>query len=332
MRSGLRIAGAAFAAACVLVVPSAVPASAGKEAGGAHIETPAAPTSAPATRHYALGTNSDQELALSLGFDVMDITGSHTDPSGTKATVDALPAGVQALIWVGNLDNTNCRTPAYTTARFEALVDAMATDRKVYGYYLADEPHPQTCTHAVADIRARADYLHAHSSFQKAFIVVEDGPGPCGPHPGCEFNALRPANTHVDLIGLDPYPCRYDSAGNAAPCDYGLIDQRVAAATANGVPRSMIVPLFQTFGQEGRKGGSVYYRIPSRSELTTILSTWSSLVPTPAIDAAYPFGVQCSTTCPAPQALENHPELQPIIRARNIGDRRPNGSSETGTS
>jgi len=273
--------------------------------------------SPPSTRHYALGTNFDQRLALSLGFDVMDITGSDSHPRSTKAIVDALPAAVRALIWVGNLDNTDCTSPPYTTAEFRALVDTMAADRKVYGYYIADEPHPRTCTNAAADIRARADYLHAHSSFQKAFIVIQDGSGPCGSNVGCEFEALQPSHTHVDLIGLDPYPCHYDSSGDAAPCNYGLIEQRVDAATANGIPLSTIVPVVQAFGQERRVGGAVFYRTPSNDELRTILATWHTLVPRPTLDVAYTFGVQCSTTCPAPQTLANHPELRSLIRAHN---------------
>lgn len=273
--------------------------------------------SAPATRHYAFGTNRNQRQALSLGFDVMDITGSGSNPRRTKSIVDALPEGVQGMIWVGNLDNTDCSTPGYTTSQYRALVDALARDRKVYGFYLADEPHPQACTHAAADIRARADFLHAHSAFQKAFIVVQDGAGPCGSSLGCEFEALAPAKTHVDLVGLDPYPCHYAGGDTPVPCDYGLIRERVEAATSHGVPARAIVPLFQEFGQQGRVGGPTYYRMPGPDELRAILSTWSSLVPSPSLDAAYAFGVQCSTTCPAPQALANHAELQPVVRTYN---------------
>jgi hypothetical protein len=285
--------------------------------GGSRTVPKGPQVAAATTRHYTIGTNTDQSLAISLGFDVMDITGSNSSPRSTKAIVDELPAGVQALIWVGNLDNTDCSTPGYTTAEFRALVDAMATDRKVYGYYLADEPHPRPCTNAVADIRARADYLHAHSRFQKAFIVIQDGFGPCGSNLGCEFEALQPTHTHVDLVGVDPYPCHYDDGGRPVPCDYGLIEKRVGAATASGIPPGKIVPVFQAFGQQGRVGGSVFYRTPTTSELNTILATWKSLVPRPVLDFAYTFGVQCSTTCPAPQALANHPELQRILRAYN---------------
>jgi len=296
----------------VIVVAAVVAGGCGKTSQPA-----ATVRSAPATKHFAFGTNADQRRALSLGFDVMDVTGSGTDPRRTKAIADALPAGVQALIWVGNLDNTDCTTPGYTTKQYRALVDALANDPKVYGYYLADEPHPLTCTRAAADIRARADYLHAHSRFQQALIVIQDGSGPCGSKLGCEFEALAPAKTHVDLVGLDPYPCHYAGGIRAEPCDYGLIRERVAAATAHGVPVRAIVPVFQEFGEQGRTGGAVYYRLPTAGELRTILSTWSSLVPRPSLDAAYTFGVQCSTTCPAPQALANHPELQPVVRSYN---------------
>jgi hypothetical protein len=221
------------------------------------------------------------------------------------------------MIWVGNLDNTDCSTPGYTTSQYRALVDALARDRKVYGFYLADEPHPRTCTHAATDIRARADYLHTHSAFEKAFIVIQDGAGLCGASLGCELEALAPAKTHVDLVGLDPYPCHYTGGDRSVPCDYSLIRERVEAATSHGVPARAIVPVFQEFGQQGRVGGVAYYRMPVPGELREILSTWSSLVPRPSLDAAYTFGVQCSTTCPAPQALANHAELQPVVRAFN---------------
>jgi len=298
----------------LVALGAAILLAAGEGAAGEGV----APQVAAATAHYAVGTKANQSVALSLGFNVLDMSGSKTDPSVTKAAVDELPSGAEALIWVGNLDNTNCGTPGYTTAQFDALVDAMASDTRVYGYYIADEPHPLTCTSAVADIRARADYLHAHSGFQKAFIVVQDGSQICGGSLGCEFHALQPSNTHVDLIGLDPYPCHYDRHGHRVPCDYNMIEQRVAAATVNGIPPSAIVPVFQAFGQEGRTTGTVYYRTPSTGELTTMLNIWKQLVPTPMMDDAYSFGIQCSpTSCPAAQALVNHPELWPAIVAHN---------------
>ena len=166
----MRAARAALAATVAAVAVAAVGAGCGSGHGaGRGFGHGAGPL------HFASGTNANQKLALSLGFNLVDVTGSQTDPAATKATVDALPDGVQALIWVGNLDNTDCTTPGYETPRFRSLVNALAHDGKVYGYYLSDEPHPLMCTNAAADIRARADYVHARSDSQKTFIVVQDG-------------------------------------------------------------------------------------------------------------------------------------------------------------
>ena len=311
--------GSALRAALGVAVVAAV--AVGAACGSARSTTGSTVSDVSAARsvaHYTSGTNSDQAAALSPGFNIMDTTGSESHPAVTKAHVDALPKAARALVWTGNLDNTDCTTPRVTTPQFQALVRKLAKDRKVYGYYLSDEPHPLTCTNAVADIRSRSNYVHAHSKFQKTFVVVQDGSGPCGTNLGCEFNALRPARSHLDLIGLDPYPCHYDSTGQSVPCDYGLINDRVSAALSNGVPLRAIVPVFQTFGQERRVGGGqIFYRTPTPDELTTILSTWNELVPKPALDYTYTFGVQCSSTCPAPQALSNHPELQPLMQTHN---------------
>ena len=58
-------------------------------------------------------------------------------------------------------------------------------------------------------------------------------------------------------------------------------------------------------------------KLRKADELTTILDIWKQLVPKPAFDFTYTFGVQCSSTCPAPQALSNHPELQPLMQTHN---------------
>jgi hypothetical protein len=258
-----------------------------------------------------------------MGFDLFDVAGDATDPERVNVAVDSLPEGVRALVWVGNLDNappgSACPAPAFSWGRFTAQVDALESNPRVYGYYLADEPHPGACPGAAADIKARADYIHATAPGQTAFIVVQDGSAGCGADLGCEYRALQPARTDVDLIGLDPYPCHYDRDGNPAPCDEALISGRVEAALANGVPARSIVPLFQVFGQHGRKDGATgYYRMPSADELSAILRSWSTLVPDPAFDYFYTFGVQCSSaSCPAPQAIVNSPSIWQVVRAHN---------------
>jgi hypothetical protein len=198
-------------------------------------------------------------------------------------------------------------------------VDALKSNPRVYGYYLSDEPHPRVCPSAAADIKARADYIHATAPGQRAFIVVQDGSAACGADLGCEYRALRPARTDVDLVGLDPYPCHYDGNGHPVPCDDALISGRVASAVLSGVLEKAIVPVFQAFGQRGGSDGKTgYYRMPSAGELAAILRTWSTLVPAPAFDYFYTFGVQCSgASCPAPQAIVNTPDIRQVVELHN---------------
>jgi hypothetical protein len=274
------------------------------------------------TLHYAPNVQGNVAHAVGLGFDLIDVDGSTSDPTDVNRAVDSLPRRAKALVWVGNLDNapsgSRCPAPGFTAGQFRAQVEALRSNPRVYGYYVADEPHPTVCPRAAADIRARADFIHAEAPGQKAFIVVAGG-SICGTDPGCEFRALQPSRTHVDLVGLDPYPCHYDTRGDAVPCDDSMIAARVEAATANGISSNSIVPVFQAFGQARRTDGkSVYYRMPSAGELSSMLSTWHSLVPDPAFDYFYTFGVQCSArSCPAPQAIVDTPEIRGVVRSHN---------------
>jgi len=190
-----------------------------------------------------------------LGFDLLD-TGA------SRASVDALAPGQRALIWLGNLGNADCAAPDYSWTQFTAAVDALAGHPKVFGYFLADEPHPKVCPNAAADIRRRADYIRAHDPSHVSFIVVLDGSNQCDGGYGCEFSALRPAQTHVDLIGLDPYPCNVDNA--ASGCAYRKIDNIVWRARACGIPASALVPVFQAFGRACRAGATPYYGCRAR--------------------------------------------------------------------
>ena len=253
------------------------------------------------TLHYIANTGGVTQVAQ-LGYDLFD-TGPDPDQLAT------LPAGTRALVWLGSLDNDACASPSYTFAQFTAAVDRLAGNPRVYGYFIADEPHPKVCPNAVADIRARADYIHAHDPTHKSFIVVLDGTNQCGGSYGCEFDAFRPAASHVDLIGLDPYPCNVTSSS----CDYSKIDDTVHRAEAHGIPASAVVPVFQAFGQACTS--SPYYRMPSATELRTMLQHWADAVPHPAFDYTYSWGRQGSS-CPT---LVDSPALQAVLRAHNLG-------------
>jgi hypothetical protein len=283
---------------------------------------PSTATKTSRTLHYAPNVRGTVADAAGLGFDLFDVDGSTSHPAAVNRAVDSLPRGAAALVWVGNLDNapsgSRCPAPGFSNGQFREQVDALRRNPRVYGYYLADEPHPTVCPRAAADIKARADFIHSEAPGQRAFIVVAGG-SICDTDPGCEYRALQPSRTHVDLVGLDPYPCHYDTRGDAVPCDDSMIATRVEAATANGIRSSLIVPVFQAFGQARRiDGKSAYYRMPSAGELASMLSTWHSLVPDPAFDYFYTFGVQCSvSSCPAPQAIIDTPEIRGVVRSHN---------------
>jgi len=274
--------------------------------------------------HAAFNTQGDISELIALGFNLIDITGSKTNPASTLAVVNALPDETQALVWVGNLGNApkgqKCPPPGFSDVEFKALVDMLANTPKVFGYNLADEPHPSVCPDAANAIKARSDYIHTYASGQKAYITIQDGSNMCPEGEGCEYHALRPEITHVDLIGLDPYPCHFNNAGQAVRCDTSIISKRVELAIANGIPTSAIVPVFHAFGQEGRLDGkSIYYRTPTTAEFQEMLDLWKSLLPNPIFDFAYTWGIQCTeSSCPAPQGLKNHPELQSLIKQHNF--------------
>ena len=288
-------------------------------------EVEATPSITPTVSlHAAFNTQGDIADLIALGFNLFDLTGSKTNPTSTLALVNALPEGTQALVWLGNMGNApigqSCPPPGFSDDEFKAQVDILANSPKVFGYNLADEPHPSVCPDAANAIMARSDYIHTHAPGQKTYITIQDGSNMCPEGEGCEYHALRPEITHVDLIGIDPYPCHFDSAGQPATCDTSKISQRVQVAVTNGIPISAIVPVFQAFGQEGRLDGkSIYYRTPTATEFQDMLNLWKSLVPNPIFDFVYTWGIQCTeSSCPSPQSLKNHPELQLLIKQHNV--------------
>jgi hypothetical protein len=250
--------------------------------------------------HYIVNTGSNIGPVQRLGYNLFD-TGP--DPQ----TIAALPSGARALVWLGDLGDEDCAPPRLSFAAFTAAVDRLAGNPKVYGYFIADEPHPRACPSAVAEIRQRADYIRAHDPSHRSFIVVLDGTNQCGGSYGCEYSALRPSESHVDLIGLDPYPC---SSVNG--CVYAKIEDTVRRAEAAGIPRSAMVPVFQAFGQSCGSGSN-YYRMPSVSEMQTMLARWTALAPRPVFDYTYTWGRQGSA-CPA---LVDATDLQALFKAHN---------------
>jgi len=217
------------------------------------------------------------------GFNLADVS--------SAAEANALPAGVQGLIWLGDTSGV--------TSSFMSAVSEAIGDGKVYGFYLADEPGPDV---SAANLKAESDYIHSVDPGAKTFIVLENNGTPTSP--SYSFN---PANTDVDLFGIDPYPVRPQFTNGV---NYSVIGDAVNAAEAEGIPQSALVPVYQAFGG----GQYTTYILPTAAQEQTILSTWGQYLPTPAFDYAYSWGAQEGDT-----ALVNDPALQAVFAAHNAG-------------
>jgi hypothetical protein len=235
------------------------------------------------TKHFITNLKGSTAPA-GLGFNVFD-----TGVSG----VATLPTGVKGLVWLGQ----KCPTPADAT--FRATIDKLASNTRVFGYYLSDEPHIADCPGGAAALASRADYIRSRTGgVQKSFIVLSKI---------ADYGAFKPASSHVDLVGLDPYPC-----STASPtCPVRKITDKVNAALAAGIPRAAIVPVYQAFGQEGISGG--YYRLPTADQMRAMHAEWDRLVPSPVMDYAYGWSHQSSSN----PTLVDSRALQKVIAAHN---------------
>jgi hypothetical protein len=246
-------------------------------------------------------------LPGALGFDLADVT--------TASDLAHLPDGVRALVWVGRCDGV---TPGFIDA-----VRPYLGSSKVFGYYLFDEPDPTGRWKAVcppAKLAAESDYLHQHSVGHRTFIIMMNLGSAAGPAFAEGSARYTPANTHVDLVGLDPYPCRSELSS----CDYAGIDGYVRAAEAVGWGVGSIVPVFQAFGGgDWVDAAGGHWLLPTADQATAILSVWKRLVPDPVFDYAYSWGEQMNDT-----ALSNAPtSLRQVFARHNSSQSSEQGSA-----
>ena len=215
---------------------------------------------ASATLHYTANEEGDDATPHSLGYNLHD-----TGP--TKELIDSLPGNDRAVVWLGE------KCPTGLSSGLVSTINALGQDSRVFAYYLSDEPHAATCRQGAANLAAEADYIHAHTNGQLAFIVLLDT--------GSDYATFAPGNTHVDAVGIDPYPCNVNLGG----CNVQHIDDQVSAAEGAGISANVMVPTFQAFGDS-------YYLMPSPGQLQSILDEWAKLVPRPIFDYTYSWGCQ----------------------------------------
>lgn len=260
--------------------------------------TGATPPAADATLHYAPNHNFDacgNWRPRAAGFNLADVSDARQ--------LRHLPAGVQGLIWVGLCAGTN--------REFVARMRPYVGQKRVFGFYLMDDPDPRVGVAQCkpAGLRAEADWIHAHVPGALSFIVLMNLASPATPS---YQDTYDPYNSHVDLYGIDPYPCRSELGGGCSPT---MIARYVAAAEAWGIARERLIPVYQAFGGGSwRDGDSGEYSLPNPAEVQAMLAQWQALIPTPVFDFAYSWGVQRGD-----RALENSVDLQAIFLAHNRG-------------
>ncbi len=262
------------------------------------------------TLHYTAGANINAQgtyTPAAAGFNLADVS--------SVDELNSLPANVKGMVYLDQGDGVT-----------QSFIDALKPyvgNSKVYAFYLKDEPDPTGQYNTLvtaANLKAESDYIHANFPGAKTFITMMN----MGSSENPTFaNTYNPANTHIDLFGIDPYPVRSDMS----TVDYSMIDKAVAAAESAGISVDHIVPVFQTFGGGNwadDSGG--HYVMPTAAQEQTMLAHWAAAVPNPAFDYAYAWGSQNGDT-----ALESSSALQSVFLQHNTGTSTTAGGTTGGT-
>src|ERR1700687_1547843 len=143
------------------------------------------------TLHYAANGNFDGGTfgPGAAGFNLADVS--------SVDVLNAMPAGVKGLVYVGTTDGA--------TASFQAAGSAFKGNPKLSRFYRAHEPGPGLA----ANLKAESDWIHAHVPGAKTFMVEQNLSDNLTP----QF-VYTPANTGIDLFGLDPYPVQTNVPNN----------------------------------------------------------------------------------------------------------------------
>ncbi len=266
------------AAARVAMVALSLAAVAGGVVGGTG--EPAPGRAWPPPYRYMTDSGGAEREVAAAGFNLVDLP-----PEATS--VSRVPPRARALVWLGNYDNRTCSWQLPDT-RLRQLLPKLARDRRVAGFYLADEPHSAPCPDAPRQLVDRSRLVHRLAPHTFTYAVIEGG----NSHPG-EYRAFRGA---VDVVGIDPYPCTFTGG-----CDYRKIDDAVARAREAGLTHIWgVVQAFQDH----------FYRYPSGAELEQILRHWK---------AAGIEGEQVFSWSYAGHRLPGQPELLTVLQESNRG-------------
>jgi hypothetical protein len=215
--------------------------------------------------------------AESVGFTTLDATPSE---------LAQLPPGARVLVWLGGYDNSSC-TWTTSDSQLRASFDqhGLASDARVAGYFLADEPNTDHhCPGAPGQLRARTALVRSLDPNTRHYALANiDDPD--------QFAAFQGT---VDVLATDPYPCRVGAA-----CDWAQIPSYIARLRAAGVTRYM--GFLQAFSGQS-------WRWPTPTELIHMVDQWRASDWCGAITFSWSY---------QGQALSDHPQLLKVLAAFN---------------
>ncbi len=247
--------------------------------------------------HYTVNQRGDYEQATEVGFNLADVS--------SVSALDALPDGVQGILWTRNGYDQTCAWQKDDESLAAMVREARDHPRFSHVYFISDTPHPSVCPDAPQRIAERTALIHRNDPEGKTFIAVSGG------HKyQQEFMQLADA---ADLIGIVVYPCNFKKPD----CQLEKIPERVNRALDAGIPPSRLVPVIQAFGQSCATNEEKYYRMPDDKDLRDILRIWDELLPREGrpFDMTYSWGQQQRHACPSLVDGDGvaYPDLQNIL-------------------
>jgi chitodextrinase len=192
---------------------------------------------------FAYSNRSDQNLATSYGYNLIDVS--------TKSEADATPPGTQGQLWLYDYDNTTCtweKDDTYITN----MVSSTANDPKVAGYYFSNEPDPFACPNAPQQHKARNALIKSLAPTKYTLVGIDA-------NWRSHFDAYGAIWVGTaDYVNYNPYICYV----GRSTCDFVWLDH--VLQVAESLPQPYFVAL-QAF-KEGTE-----WRWPTASEETQML-------------------------------------------------------------
>jgi hypothetical protein len=237
--------------------------------------TPASALPPDAVYGVFASSTANKGTIASVGFNTVT-TGPYT------SELDAANArGLGGVVWLGGYVNEPTCQFAKSDSWIREKVMAIRNHPAVRGYQIDNEPHATQCPNAPAQIAARAALvrrLDPDPAHVTLLALYRD----------YEFDDYAGA---TDVLRVGSYPCSHRNG-----CVYSKIPNKVAAARAAGWTRLWGSP--QAFGDD-------YYRMPTASELRTILDIWEAQ----DVEGLLAYVWDKSD----PDTLSMHPALWPVF-------------------